>query len=215
MIEASTSKGEQTRQAIMEAARAIILEQGYTAASMRKIADAVGITPAAIYNHFDGKEALFSTLLAQAMPLQEVETFLREVEGDTAEALLARGFRGLVALIAAHEDYIRLALIDAQERDGATLVTFLPTVFPLMMSFTQRLQALDAGRGHLRPVPSPVLARTLVSLIGGYLLTERIGRPQQTLNLPSIDWVGGLLDVLLYGVFVKPAEGNALQTETF
>jgi hypothetical protein len=64
----------------------------------------------------------------------------------------------------------------------------------------------------MRPVPPPILARTLVSLVSGYLLTERIGRPQQTLNLPPIDWVSGLLDVLLYGVFETRAGRDARVT---
>ena len=195
MAAAATNRGARTRRAIVDAARAIILDQGYTAASMRQIAAGAGVTPAAIYNHFESKEALFSALLREAAPIEEVATFLRQVEGASAEALLANAFRGLVALFEAHEDYIVLALIDAQERDGATLVTFLPTLFPMMIHFTQRLQALDAGQGRLRPIPPPILARALVSIIAGYLLTERVGRPQETHKLPPVEWVGGLLYV--------------------
>jgi len=195
------TKGELTRRAIIDSAREIILSQGYTAASMRKIGKTAGITPAAIYNHFESKEELFSTLLQEAAPLQEMSEFLREVKAESAGELLAKAFRGLVALIAEHEDYIRLALIDAQERDGATLVTFVPRMFPQVMALIQRLQALDSGSGRLRPIPPPILARTLVSLITGYVLTERVGRPQQTLNLPLMDWESGLLDVLMYGLF--------------
>lgn len=202
MAELTQSKGERTRQAIMDAAREIILEQGYTAASMRKIAATAGITPAAIYNHFPGKEALFSAILEEAVPFGEMSRFLGEVRATSAEELLSAAFRGIVAIIEAHEDYVRLALIDAQERDGATLVTFVPRLFPLLAQFTQQLLDLDAPNGRLRPISPPIIARAMISLIFGYLLTERFGRPEQTLKLPPLDWESSLLDVLMYGLFI-------------
>lgn len=201
MTQFPQTKGGRTRQAVMDAAREVILSQGYTAASMRKISDAVGITPSAIYNHFASKEALFGALLQEAVPIEEITVFFSEITADSAEALLGAVFRGLVTLFQEHEDYIRLALIDAQERDGATLITFVPRLFPVLMQFGQRLQALDEGNGRLRPISLPILIRTLISLIGGYLLTERAVHPQQSLNLPQTDWVSGLLDILMYGVF--------------
>lgn len=194
------TKGERTRQAILQGAKEIILDQGYTAASMRKIGEAAGVTPAAIYNHFASKEALFSALLQEVVPLQELADFLHGLTAETPEALLSEVFRGVLALLRRHEDYIRLSLIDAQEREGATLVTFVPRLFPLMMELMHRLQALDGDNGRLRPISPPILSRTLISLVAGYLLTERIGRPEQTLGLPPLDWEGGLLDVLLFGV---------------
>lgn len=201
MTESLSTKGERTRQTIMDAAKEIILNQGYTAASVRKIGEAAGITPAAIYNHFQSKEDLFSALLEEAAPLQEAASFFNNIKADSAEELLAAAFRGMVALLEQHEEYIRLALIDAQERDGATLVKFLPRLFPLLMQLLQRMQALDAENGRMRPLPMPTLARAIVSLVGGYLITERVGHPQQTLGLPPLDWVGELLNVLMYGVF--------------
>lgn len=210
MTEATLSKGQRTRRAIMDSARTIILEQGYTAASMRKIGEGAGITPAAIYNHFESKEALFSALLEEAVPFAEVTTFLRGVQADSAERLLEKAFRGLVAIFEAHDDYVRLALIDAQEREGATLVRFLPHFFPLMVGFVQRLQALDGGQRRLRPLPPHIIARALVSMLGGYVLTERVARLErlgalQAPVLPQADWQSGLLDVLMFGLFREQA----------
>lgn len=196
-------KGERTRQAILQGAKELILNQGYTAASMRKIGEAAGITPAAIYNHFASKEELFSALLHEVVPLQELADFLQGLTAETPEALLSEVFRGVLALLREHEDYIRLALIDAQERDGATMVTFVPRLFPLMMQLMHHLQELDGENGRLRPISPLILTRTLISLVAGYLLTERIGRPEKILGLPPLDWEGGLLDVLMFGVIKR------------
>ena len=203
-VEPQLAKGERTRRAILEAAKNLFLSQGYTATSMRQIAQAVGVTPAAIYNHFSGKEEIFTSLLQQAAPFERVSELFEETAADTPEDLLQQMFRGMVDLLLGHEDYIQLSLIDAQERDGATLVTFLPRLFPHFMGFYQRLLALDAGQGQLREIPVFVFTRTLISLIAGYLITERVARPAETLNMPEMDWVQGLADIFMHGVLKSP-----------
>ncbi len=57
------------RDAIVEAASRLFTQQGYVATSVRQIAEAVGVTEAALYYHFkDGKRELLSAVLAEHMP---------------------------------------------------------------------------------------------------------------------------------------------------
>jgi len=56
-----------TRQAVLAEARRGFAAKGYSAVSMRDIAQGVGIQQSAIYNHFDGKQALLFELLIQHM----------------------------------------------------------------------------------------------------------------------------------------------------
>ena len=51
------------RNRILDAAFAFFSEKGFTATSMRDIADAVGIKAASLYNHFAGKRELFDALV--------------------------------------------------------------------------------------------------------------------------------------------------------
>jgi AcrR family transcriptional regulator len=51
-----------TRQAIVDAARAIIVKQGRDALSMRGLAKAIGYSPGAIYKYFDSKEAIIQAI---------------------------------------------------------------------------------------------------------------------------------------------------------
>ncbi|KAA3609537.1 MAG: TetR/AcrR family transcriptional regulator [Planctomycetota bacterium] len=51
------------RRAILDEARKSLLERGYTALSMRKIASAVGCTATSIYLYFDNKDALIHALI--------------------------------------------------------------------------------------------------------------------------------------------------------
>ncbi len=51
----------ETRHQILEAAEALFIEYGFKGVSMKDVADAVAITPAALYYHFPGgKEELFA-----------------------------------------------------------------------------------------------------------------------------------------------------------
>src|SRR5262245_8828581 len=52
-----------TREKIVAAALDLFSRQGFAGTSMRQIAGAVGIRAASLYNHFPGKEALFSAIV--------------------------------------------------------------------------------------------------------------------------------------------------------
>ena len=58
----SARRGVETRTAIERAAVDLFAERGYHATSMRAIADAAGVQPAAIYHWFDSKEKILTVL---------------------------------------------------------------------------------------------------------------------------------------------------------
>ncbi|MET7338903.1 helix-turn-helix domain-containing protein [Nonomuraea sp. NPDC005650] len=60
-------KGSQTRADIQRAALSLFTECGYDATSMREIAEQLGITKAALYYHFDSKEAIILSLFQDNM----------------------------------------------------------------------------------------------------------------------------------------------------
>jgi AcrR family transcriptional regulator len=58
---------EAKRERILDAARQIFEADGLEAASLRSIAAAAGYTPAALYFHFDSKEALYAEVLSASV----------------------------------------------------------------------------------------------------------------------------------------------------
>jgi len=58
-----------TREKILNEALDLFAAKGYHATSMREIAKAVGIKGSSIYNHFSGKEDIFSELFNYLAPL--------------------------------------------------------------------------------------------------------------------------------------------------
>ncbi len=76
---------QRTEQAILEAARQIIREQGTGALSMRGIADAIDYSPAGLYEYFGSKEEIVYAVIEQGFErftraLQSVEKSLPAAE---------------------------------------------------------------------------------------------------------------------------------------
>ncbi|MGH0029008.1 MAG: TetR/AcrR family transcriptional regulator [Myxococcota bacterium] len=85
--------GTVTRDRILDEAEALFAEHGYAGTSVRDIAGAVSLTPASLYNHFDGKEALYTAVLERGIrPLVELMQGLAAAEprGEAVDALLER-----------------------------------------------------------------------------------------------------------------------------
>lgn len=108
--------GEDTRAAIVEAARGLFAAQGFDGTSVRGVAREAGVDPALVYHYFDGKTGLFAEVIGVPAGIEEqiasavagpsstvgervVRTFLRvwdSPEGRTR-------FQAMVGAVAAHE----------------------------------------------------------------------------------------------------------------
>lgn len=76
--------GSATKNDILMAATIQFAKKGYAAVSMKDIADAVGIQPASLYNHFAGKETMWKAVLAHARDLHLL--FLGHMEEQLEKA---------------------------------------------------------------------------------------------------------------------------------
>ncbi|MBN9183576.1 MAG: TetR/AcrR family transcriptional regulator [Microbacterium sp.] len=66
-----TTKSERAgREALLESARRLFLERGYSAVSMQQIAEAAGMTKGAPYYHFKNKDDLFVSILVEEIERQ-------------------------------------------------------------------------------------------------------------------------------------------------
>ena len=118
MAAASTAQGRRrvrNRQAILDAALALIEVSGIDGWSMRELAERVDYTPGALYRYFDGKAALLAALTDESM--DGLRTHLAECESVDGE--VAR----LVELGLAYVDYaatrptlFRLGLVEMPSR---------------------------------------------------------------------------------------------------
>lgn len=84
-----TRKGALRRQALLDAARAVFMEQGYAAASIDQVVERVGGSKASVYQYFGSKEGLFGEMIAaQCEEFLKSIAFPTVVEGDIEQTLL-------------------------------------------------------------------------------------------------------------------------------
>jgi AcrR family transcriptional regulator len=80
-----------TKEKILNEALDLFAAKGYHGTSMREIAKAVGIKGSSIYNHFSGKEEIFSELFNYLAPLnldsEEFQQKFMEAKADPLETL--------------------------------------------------------------------------------------------------------------------------------
>jgi TetR/AcrR family transcriptional regulator, mexJK operon transcriptional repressor len=74
-----------TRAAVVEAARALFLRDGYAGTTMEGIAAAAGLTKRTLYNNYGDKESLFQLIIADV--LAHAEAFVRALHEEFAVGL--------------------------------------------------------------------------------------------------------------------------------
>ena len=80
------------RAAILNAARALFFEQGYSGVSMDGIAALAGVSKLTVYSHFGDKETLFTEAIrAQCQQMMPDDLFQHELRGSLREQLLDIG----------------------------------------------------------------------------------------------------------------------------
>ncbi len=82
------AKGVAKREEILTTALEVVSERGFGGASVKELADAVGLTPAGLLHYFGSKNELFLQVLRKRDEL-DAARFLPDVSGDPAELAAA------------------------------------------------------------------------------------------------------------------------------
>jgi len=122
---------ETTRLALLEAARALFVDKGYSATSTPEIVLAAGITRGAMYHHFADKRDLFRQVLAR-----EAMAVAADIEAATPERLGPRE-----ALLEGSEAYLKAMTVPGRTRllliDG-----------PAVLGMAEAMAIDDANAAH-------------------------------------------------------------------
>jgi AcrR family transcriptional regulator len=169
MDDAQISKGERTRQAIMEAAYDLFLEQGYAATSMRQIAERAGLALGGIYNHFLNKDAIFCELILERHPYRQILPIMLRTPADDPESFVRSAAQTMVDELGKRPDFIKLMLIEIVEFNGRNMPKIMESVLPEVLPF---IQQFGQQRGLLRDIPPFIFFRAFLGLFFSYYITE-------------------------------------------
>ncbi len=99
-------RSDATREALLQAARALFVERGYAETSTPDIVAAAGITRGALYHHFADKRALF-----RAVVEAEARAVAHEIDRSTTNSSSP-----LAALLAGSETYLKAMKLPGRTR---------------------------------------------------------------------------------------------------
>src|SRR5687767_11066470 len=103
---------DRLQQSILTAARELFITEGYRNVSMRKIADRIEYSPAAIYSYFPAKDDIFFALAEEGFRL--LVGHAQQTAQDVADPLerLRRGLWAFYEFSKAHPEYFELMFLD-------------------------------------------------------------------------------------------------------
>ena len=111
-----TGSGEGLKARILDEAAALFVTHGYHGLSMRQIAEAVGVSKAGLYYHFEDKEALFLAILLHHIARVGELVDEARAEGGGARDQVRRLLTQILSHMRGSQRFIRLA-----EQDAASL----------------------------------------------------------------------------------------------
>src|SRR6476620_365474 len=102
---------EAVRRGILDAARELFVTEGYENVSMRKIAERIEYSPAAIYGYFPSKDEIFIALAEEGVRLF-ADCSIGSLEGLSAIERLRRIVLRLYRFSSDHPQYFALMFVD-------------------------------------------------------------------------------------------------------
>ena len=192
-----------TRQALVDAARALFTEQGYAATGTEEIVAAARVTRGALYHHFHDKTDLFRAVMEQiarevAEHLIDAELSRPAVPSQPADAWdeVRAGLRAFLDLCVVTDDFQRIVLVEGPAVLGHEAWDELVARHGsnLLAEWLSRA----AKQGRIAAVPIQPLTRLLIAMISESSLY--IARADD--RSAARDAMGTVLDRLLDGLEV-------------
>lgn len=194
MVTDATSSSPQAggRVRILREARLLFTAQGYAAVSMQQIADAASVNKATLYHHFDDKEDLFVSVMA--------EEFARLTSGVGEVIAEGRSLREQLARVAGYffsshrSDFGRLAADLHEHVSESRRVDLMRRCAPPWEHIRIAVErASDAG--EVRGVDPELVARLFFAMVGSQIWWSKL-RPDSAApdDRLALDLAGILLD---------------------
>jgi AcrR family transcriptional regulator len=154
-------QGAATRRALLDAARTLFGEHGYSATSLDEVVHAAKVTKGALYHHFNGKQELFAAVYEQVKREASERAATAFLEPDPWADLCA----GCQAILDAHLDPAvqRILLHDAQAVLDADTIRHVENRYGAVVLRGALRRAIRAG--VIQPLPLKILALMLTGAI--------------------------------------------------
>ncbi len=127
----NSERTQETRAALISAARALFLDKGFVATGTPELVDRAGVTRGALYHHYKDKQDLF-----RAVVEAEAQEIAREIESGSGDAPT-----GLDALLSGARSYF-----EAMRKSGRARLMLLEGPAVLGVTEMRRIDLQTGGR---------------------------------------------------------------------
>lgn len=185
-------RSDKLHRAILDAARELLIQDGYTRLRLEHIAVRAGVGKATLYRRWRSKEALAQALIADlAAPHLTIED-----TGDTRQEMLAAVLNPLKAITETEFGPVILALMSQIAGNPALGDPFRATVVATRRTEVEKMIARGIARGDLRPDADVSVATEL--LVGPVYFRLVFG------GVLDDEFAERLVDSIMLGFAAKP-----------
>ena len=179
------TKGDITREKILEAARYLFNTKGFGATSINDLVDASGLQKGSIYFHFPGKDAIGLTVLEEAR--NSFMDFLSDsLTGDSPGICLENFFRSVM------EKHLATGFVGGCIFGNTALemgdsdkkyTEIIDQVFDQWIGKIEKLVVAAQKKGEIRDdITGNALARNIVAVIEGGIMMSRVKKDEAPLR---------------------------------
>jgi AcrR family transcriptional regulator len=209
-----TISGEEAsnrRDRVVAAAVRLFAARGVAGTSMRRIAQAVGITDATLYHYFPSKDALIEAAFRSAsFQVDDLEAAFEGTAGSLRERLLAVG-EAFLAVLARDKQWTRLVVRESlrlpEAATGGDIASLLDALGRRRIESLAQALGRDAAAGLVRKCDGELVAAHFFHACVGFWISEALIAQQE----PSPERRAAFLDHLVDLVasrLAAPPEGE-------
>jgi AcrR family transcriptional regulator len=189
------NRNTNTRETILKAAMAALVDGNFTDISMQSVAQACGVTKPTLYYYYSSKKGLFVALASHVM--EELKGIVRrELDSDRnlRDSLISITEQMLAPKTSPDIAKVHLAFI--QDPNLRALVPSLRSDMNEMNDLLSALFGRAVTRGEIRKDLDIVTAgRIFASVLHGYISQKSCGGPEYRAIRPQ-----AIVDVMLHGI---------------
>lgn len=188
MARRTGSHGERTEAAIRDAARRLIARHGYEALSIRRLAEAVGLAPAALYRYFPNKQAILMRLLETHMQeLLAAWAAIRPAPGRPAPERLEAFTRFHIRHHLPRPDGVFLSYMELRSLDAPNFAR-IETLRRAYEADLARILADGRAAGTLDVAAPRVTTRAIIAMLTGITTWYRADGPLSPGEIEDLYW---------------------------
>lgn len=203
MPKLSYEKIEERKTGIEDAAKELLIKQGFHATSMRDIAKRADISLGNVYNYFETKEAIFESIINRYVTVidQKIKEILEELDEPLDPKDMRRLGEMIGEMVDGHQDFWLLMYIDVLEFQNRHFRKMFEGLAEKFRRLFEEKFASAIKRGDLRSGVDPAVGFTVAYMqFFNYFLVEKLFGGNLHLGLTDDQALNYLTKIFSYGV---------------